>query len=121
METLDYWTPADALAFRCPPDKVGQLRPAPDAVALAGERPDQTAARLYADRAMRNLARLSEGEGKVALEAARTILERAYGPALGPAPQAVNTPEPQGADPRALPPPTWLDTEGRHSYKALDS
>ena len=119
MDTLDYWTPQDALSFRCSPEEVGTLRPAAPLPVIAGERPDITSARLYADRAMRALARLAEGEGKVALEAARTILDRAYGPALPQVPERPALPQDAG-DPRALPAPSWYDPEARHQYKALD-
>lgn len=113
MDTLEYWTPADALAFRCPPEMVGQLRPREPPPVVLGERPDQTAARLYADRAMRALARLAEGDGRTALEAARTILDRAYGPALAPPPAAGAPALPEPEEPW----PDWLKAQRlAHAY-----
>lgn len=112
MDTLDYWTPADALAFRCSVEEVGTLRPREPLPVIAGERPDVTEARLYAVRAMRALARLAEGEGRTALEAAKAILDRAYGPALLPAPPPPEAPLPQPEEPW----PPYI-TQQRHAYK----
>lgn len=119
METLDFWTPADALAFRCPPEAVGQLRPQTTvAPVVSGERPDVTEARLYAARAMRALARLAEGEGRTALEAARTILDRAYGPALAPLPPAAQQPSDPAPQPEEW--PQWLEAQRLANAYRLD-
>lgn len=111
METLDYWMPADALAFRCSVEQVGTLKPS-DAQPVNPDsnlRPDVAEARLHAPRAMRALVRIMEsGETRAALEAAREILSRAYGAALQPLP-----PPPPPPDPGAPPPPEpeWLSPE----------
>lgn len=110
METLDYWTPADALAFRCSVGQVGTLKPAaPSTPCDAGSadlREDVAEARRYAPRALRALVRIMEaGESRAALEAARELLTRAYGPPLAQAPERPPLPGPQEAEPS----PEWLD------------
>lgn len=112
MDTLDYWTPEDALSFRCAVADVGTLKPSE-----VCESDLRTLALAYAPRAMRNLARISEGDGKPALEAARLILAYAY-PAPPPAlPSVADAPPDSGA----LPPPPWLDQSSRLNYQSLDS
>lgn len=121
MDTLDYWTPADALAFRCSVEQVGTLRPlSTEPVAQVSTlRPDVAEARLYAQRAMRALARIMEsGESRASLEAAREILLRAYGPALQPEPPPSAPPPTDQPDPRVLPAPDWLDMNSRLGYGA---
>ncbi len=116
METLDYWTPADALAFRCGVADVGTLKPADvsrETQPGNAARADVAEALLYAPRAFRALVRIMEsGESRAALEAAREILQRAYGPALAPLPSP--------AQPAALPEaahPEWLAAQ-RLAYRA---
>jgi hypothetical protein len=122
METLDYWTPADALAFRCSVSDVGTLKPADvsretqPGNAADRLRADVAEARLYAPRAMRALARLMEGDNeRVALGAAKEILLRAYGaplqPVPAPLPAAPATPEAAH--------PEWLAAQ-RLAYRAGD-
>lgn len=119
MDILDYWTPEDALAFRCTIAQVGTLKPAVSDSSPDSPRADVDLARAYAPRAMRALARIMEnGDNRAAVEAAREILLRAYGPAL---PQV---PAPAPVAPVDTPPPTpdhppWL-TAQRHAYKAPD-
>ena len=109
METLDIWTPADALAFRCSLEEVGSLR-APDPVPVLAGRADADLARTYAPRALRALARIMEGsDGRAGVEAAREILSRAYGPAL----TSANAPTSAGA----VPLDPWIDPEARLAYK----
>jgi hypothetical protein len=114
--TLDYWTPADALAFRCSVAEVGTLKPADVSreTQPGNLREDVAEARLYAGRAFRALVRVMEGDSpRAALEAAKEILLRAYGPALAPAP----LPAP-GAAPEGVPPhPEWLEAQ-RLAYRA---
>jgi len=123
MDTLDYWTPADALALRCPVAAVGTLRPAaPRGESPAGIREDVDLARAHAPRALRALVRIMEaGESRASLEAAKELLLRAYGPALDQTPPAPAPVAPvDGADPRALPAPPWLETDKRHNYQSLN-
>lgn len=114
METLDYWSPADCLASRCSVAEVGTLRPqepqrAPQ-MALGG-REDVRLAREHVPRAIRALVRVMEGDNpRAALDAAKELLSRAYGPAL---PQTGETALPGMAQ------PDWL-TSQRHAYKAGD-
>ncbi len=107
MDTLDYWTPADALAFRCSVEQVGTLKPAQ----VSGE-PGQALsdlARAYAPRALRALARIAESsDSRAGVDAARLLLELAY----PPAPQAAPLPEPQEPEPA----PDYL-TGQRLSYQ----
>jgi hypothetical protein len=112
METLDIWTPADALAFRCTLEEVGSLRASDAAPVLAG-RADADLARGYAPRALRALARIMEAsDGRAAVDAAREILSRAYGPALASA----SAPTSAGT----MPLDPWIDPNSRLNY-AKDS
>ena len=113
MDTLDYWQPADALAFRCTPEEVGHLKPGPGAAVPVpqGASDLQRMALAYAPRAMRALARIAEGEGRAAVLAAQAILAYAY-PA--PAPGMPSPPKDVGA----LAPPPWLEEDKRLSYAA---
>jgi hypothetical protein len=123
METLDFWTPADALAFRCSVSEVGTLKAADvsretqagnAARAADGLRDDVREARLYAGRAFRALVRVMEGDApRPALEAAKEILRRAYGEPVQPAPAAL--PAAQAAPELAH--PDWLDRQ-RLAYRA---
>jgi hypothetical protein len=111
MDTLDYWTPADALAFRCSVQAVGTLKPAATDAPLGNPelREDVAEARRYAPRAFRALVRIMEaGDTRAALEAARELLSRAYGPALAPVP---TPPAAQPASDPAPPEPEWLTPE----------
>ncbi len=125
METLDYWTPADALAFRCSVAEVGTLRPECAALPLdaapmdAALRPDVADARRYAPRAMRALVRIMESDAPAAaLGAAREILARAYGPAAAPAAPPAAPAAPADAAPAdAAPALDWLSAQ-RLAYKA---
>jgi hypothetical protein len=109
MDTLDYWTPADALAFRCSVEQVGTLKPAE--VLPSGESGISDLARAYAPRALRALARVAEeGSGRPAVEAARLLLALAY-PAPLPSPAASPAASPD------LPAPAWLDPS-RLAYQA---
>jgi hypothetical protein len=108
METLDYWTPQDALAFRCTVAQVGTLKPLQDAQGIGadGLRTDVALARSYAPRALRALVRVMETEGGyAAVQAAREILLRAYGP-----------PQTGLSAPGALPVPDWIGNE-RLAYR----
>jgi hypothetical protein len=126
METLDFWTPADALAFRCSVSEVGTLKAADvsretqagnAARAADGLRDDVREARLYAGRAFRALVRVMEGDApRPALEAAKEILRRAYGDPLQPAPAPVPVAQPAQAAP-GLAHPDWLDRQ-RLAYRA---
>lgn len=114
METLDYWTPADALAFRCSVEQVGTLKPREVAQpGNPGLRDDVAEARLYAPRALRALARvMEEGTGRAAVEAAREVLARAYGAPLQPLP-----PAPPPALPQSEEWPEWLTAQRlAHAY-----
>jgi hypothetical protein len=123
METLDFWTPADALAFRCSVSEVGTLKaadvsretqPGNYAHAADGLRDDVREARLYAGRAFRALVRVMEGDApRPALEAAKEILRRAYGEPVQPAPAALPAAE---AAPEAAH-PEWLAAQ-RLAYRA---
>ena len=120
METLDFWTPADALAFRCSVSEVGTLKAADAALDAQshddGLRADVREARLYAPRAMRALVRLMEGDSeRVALGAACEILRRAYGEPVQPAPAPVPAQPAQAAPELAH--PDWLDAQ-RLAYRA---
>ena len=89
MDTLDYWTPADALAFRCSVEQVGTLKPAPVSGAPGQDLSDL--ARAYAPRALRALARIAESsDSRAGVDAARLLLELAY----PPAPAAPSAPAP---------------------------
>lgn len=92
----------DALAKRCELSQVGHLREANESEVLDALDPSdiRTLALRYAPRAVANLARLAEGEGRSALEAARLLLSYAYGPPALPAPPAAPTPD-------ELPFPAW--------------
>lgn len=124
MDTLDYWTPEDALALRCEVAAVGTLRPAGAPVSVAGEREDVTLARAHAPRAIRALVRIMESDApRAALEAAKELLMRAYGPAyVAPAPAA-----PAPALPQPEEWPEWLtqqrlaDAYGLNSQRLNDS
>ena len=117
MDTLDFWTPDDALAFRCSVAEVGTLKSADAAAehAADGLRADVREARLYAPRAMRALVRIMEGERAApALQAACEILRRAYGDPEQPAP----LPKPAAPAPHPYEPhPDWLDRQ-RLAYRA---
>lgn len=76
------WTPSDALALRCPVELVGTLRHDLDS---PGPESDLAKQRLAAF-ALAQLARLAQGEGRAAVDAARLLLERCA-PAIGGAPQ----------------------------------
>jgi len=120
-DTLDYFTPDDALAFRCSVSQVGTLKPAdvsretqPGNDARPDMRDDVREALLYAPRAFRALVRIMEaGESRAALEAAKEILSRAYGPPMQPALPAA----PARTMPDAQPHPDWLDRQ-RLAYRA---
>lgn len=117
MDTLEYWTPADALALRCSVAQVGTLKPA-ESRAPSDLREDVAEARLHAPRAFRALVRIMEGDSpRAALEAAREILTRAYGPALLPAPAPANTTQAIPELPAQVS-DEWL-TEQRLSYQTL--
>lgn len=115
--TLDYFTPEDALAFRCSVAQVGTLKPADvsrETQPGNDVRPDVTEARLHVPRAFRALVRIMEGDNqRAALEAAREILTRAYGPPMQPALPAA----PARTMPDAQPHPDWLDRQ-RLAYRA---
>jgi hypothetical protein len=121
MDTLEYWTPADALALRCSVAQVGTLKPAEgsrNSETLPDLRDDVREARLHAPRAFRALVRIMEGDSpRAALEAAREILTRAYGPALLPAPAPATTTQ-AIPDVPAQVSDEWL-TEQRLSYQTL--
>lgn len=82
------WHPEDALAGRCTVDDVGYARPLAPLEILEAEgipadlREDARLARRYAARAIQALARLAEGDSRAAVDAAREILARAYGPPI---------------------------------------
>lgn len=119
MDTLDYWTPADALAFRCSVEQVGTLRPIAHPVNPdSSVRADQAEARLHAPRAMRALVRIMEsGETRAALEAAKEVLARAYGAPLEPPPPA--PPAPTLPQPEEW--PDWLKAQRlQHAYTPND-
>jgi hypothetical protein len=95
------WTLEDALQGRCSVPEVGCVRleaqeatPAPP-----GARQDRVLALAYAPRALRALARVMEAsDGRAAVEAAKELLARAYGPPQAQEPGAVpreTLPEPQ--------------------------
>ena len=122
MDILDFWTPADALAFRCSVSEVGTLKAADVSretqLGNDGLRDDVREARLYAPRALRALARIMEEDSpRAAVEAAKEILRRAYGDPVQPAP----APLPSPAKPATLAPelahPDWLDRQ-RLAYRA---
>ena len=120
MEILDFWTPADALAFRCGVAEVGTLKAANVSRETQpgndGLRDDVREARLYAPRALRALARIMEEDSpRAAVEAAKEILRRAYGDPVQPAP----APLPSPAQPATLADthPDWLAAQ-RLAYRA---
>lgn len=114
MDTLDYWTPADALAFRCTVAQVGTLKPAAE---LPGQESGiQDLARAYAPRALRALARIAEdSDTRAGVDAAALLLAYAY-------PGALTPPKPELSTPETLPPessmPEWL-TPDRLTYQSL--
>lgn len=112
METLDYWTPADALAFRCTVAEVGTLKPPIAQLGNTGLRDDVAEARRYAPRALRALARImEESNGRAAVEAARELLSRAYGPVARPEPPAPALPQLEEGW------PDWLKAQRlQHAY-----
>jgi len=117
VDTLDYWTPADALAFRCSVEQVGTLKPAPELP--SGESGIHDLARAYAPRALRALARIAEeADTRAAVEAARTLLQLAYPSAFQPP----SAPPPKSGTPDVpdLPAPSWYDPE-RLAYRRPDA
>lgn len=113
-----FWTSDDAIAGRCSVAAVGFPRPVEvlDVLPLLpGTREDAALAQRYAPRAMAALARLMEGEGRAAVEAAREVLARAYGPPVAP---VSNLPP---ANPGALPAPEWLEPNRRLNYQDLNN
>jgi hypothetical protein len=121
MDTLDFWAPADALAFRCSVAEVGTLKPANVSRETQpgndGLRADVAEALLHAPRAFRALVRIMEGDSpRAALEAAKEILRRAYGDPVQPVPAPLSPAQPaQGAPELAH--PDWLDRQ-RLAYRA---
>jgi hypothetical protein len=100
--------PRDALNGECSVAQVGTLKPL-RTFTEGGARWDVAEARSYAPRAMRALLRIAEaGEGRAAVEAAREILTRAFGPA-----SFVPTPDVQ----TSLSTPDWL-TGNRLTYRS---
>lgn len=114
MDTLDYWTPADALAFRCTVAQVGTLKPAAE---LPGQESGiQDLARAYAPRALRALARIAEdSDTRAGVDAAALLLAYAYPGALTPPKPEPSMPEPSTPEPSM---PEWL-TPDRLMYQAL--